>query len=108
MTGMTDLINITDMLDMTERTGTSNGDWRRKQSNHKMGSVNENWSVSWAVWSVAFISFIDQIEIMMAHAGQIELYMMPYQGIICYVNEVLKSKSVLRQSGNLIVASGHE
>jgi len=28
---------------------TSNGDWRRKQSNHKMGSVNENWSVSWAV-----------------------------------------------------------
>ena len=55
---------------------TSNADWRRKQSNHKMGSVNENWSVSWAVWSVAFISFIDQIEIMMAHAGQIELYMM--------------------------------
>ena len=51
---------------------TSNGDWRRKQSNHKMGSVNENWSVSWAVWSVAFISFIDQIEIMIAHAGQIE------------------------------------
>ena len=30
-------------------SSTSNGDWRRKQSNHKMGSVNENWSVSWAV-----------------------------------------------------------
>ena len=58
---------------------TSNGDWCRKQSNHKMGSVNENWSVSWAVWSVAFISFINQIEIMMAHAGQIELYMMVCQ-----------------------------
>ena len=41
-----------------------------------MESVNENWSVSYAVWSVAFISFIGQIEIMMAHAGQIELYMM--------------------------------
>ena len=49
---------------------TSNGDWRRKQSNHKMGSVNENWPVSWAVWSVAFISYIGQIEFMMAHAGE--------------------------------------
>ena len=36
-----------------------------------MGSINENWSVSWAVWSVAFIGFIDQIEIMMTHAGQV-------------------------------------
>ena len=48
---------------------TSNGDLRRKQSNHKTDEsmkigqsvgffgwwVNENWSVSWVLWSVVFI-----------------------------------------------------
>ena len=43
------LISISDKMCSMVAIYTSNGDWRRKQSNHKMGSVNENWSVSWAV-----------------------------------------------------------